>query len=227
VATERPPRPASERRPRFDDSGDRESLVAAGRRDGTVTVWNGGDILHRFDERSPVTALALSRDGRIVAAGGEDGVSRVRETTSGKLLFELPGHGKRITGIAFSANRRLIATSSEDKDVRIWRAADGHLLHRLRAHSATVFGVAFSPDSRWVVSAGPITAGMWRSDDGKFLAYLRGHRKHLVGAGMTRDGRVITASIDGTVRVYACDVCGGIDDLLALARRRLAATGVG
>jgi hypothetical protein len=35
---------------------------------------------------------------------------------------------------------------------------------------------------------------------------------------------VVTASIDGSVRSYRCDICGGVDDLLALARERLNAT---
>jgi len=45
----------------------------------------------------------------------------------------------------------------------------------------------------------------------------------LIGAAFGgRDGRtIITASKDGTIRVYHCDICGGIDELLQLAKRRL------
>lgn len=47
-----------------------------------------------------------------------------------------------------------------------------------------------------------------------------------VGAGFAADGRTVTtASTDGVVRAYVCDLCGGLDGLLGLANRRLAATG--
>jgi hypothetical protein len=36
------------------------------------------------------------------------------------------------------------------------------------------------------------------------------------------DGRlVVAASKDGTLRSYRCDLCGNVDALLALAKRRL------
>jgi hypothetical protein len=35
----------------------------------------------------------------------------------------------------------------------------------------------------------------------------------------------VTGGVDGTVRTYRCEICGGIDDLVALARERLEATG--
>ena len=35
----------------------------------------------------------------------------------------------------------------------------------------------------------------------------------------------MTGGVDGTVRTYDCDVCGDLDELLAIADRRLAVTG--
>src|SRR5205823_2138254 len=108
----------------------------------------------------------------------------------------------------------------------MWDVSSGTLLHLLRAHFAVVRDVAFSPDGRWLLTAGPTTAGLWRGDDGTFVTYLRGHAAPLVGAGFTDgDREVVTASVDGSVRRYRCDICGGVDDLLALARERLNATG--
>jgi hypothetical protein len=36
---------------------------------------------------------------------------------------------------------------------------------------------------------------------------------------------IVTGGVDGTVRLYACEICGGLDDLVAFAGERLAATG--
>ena len=56
---------------------------------------------------------------------------------------------------------------------------------------------------------------------------LRGHAKPLTGVAFAgRNGNVIvTASKDGTIRAYVCQVCGGVGALEALARRRLAGAG--
>jgi WD40 repeat protein len=53
------------------------------------------------------------------------------------------------------------------------------------------------------------------------LAELRGHSKELTGVAFGPDSMLIaTASRDGTARVYRCQVCGSMDDLLKLARSR-------
>jgi WD40 repeat protein len=47
----------------------------------------------------------------------------------------------------------------------------------------------------------------------------------LVGANTTFSSngrRILTSSLDGTVRVFTCDVRGRIEDLVALAEARLA-----
>ena len=35
----------------------------------------------------------------------------------------------------------------------------------------------------------------------------------------------MTGGVDGTIRRYRCDICGGLDELVEVAERRLAATG--
>jgi len=54
---------------------------------------------------------------------------------------------------------------------------------------------------------------------------MRGHRGPLSAAAFAPDGRlIVTAGTDGTVRTYACDLCGTVDDLVRLATLRLAST---
>ena len=36
---------------------------------------------------------------------------------------------------------------------------------------------------------------------------------------------IVTGGVDGTVRRYDCEICGGLGGLVELAERRLAATG--
>ncbi len=99
----------------------------------------------------------------------------------------------------------------------------GALLHVLRGHFAVVSDAEFSPDGRWVVTAGPTTAGLWDARSGQLVFFLRGHSARLTSATFDpSSSRILTASEDGTARTYRCDVCGGLDSLVALAKARLA-----
>lgn len=82
---------------------------------------------------------------------------------------------------------------------------------------------SFSPDGRWVVTAGPFTAGLWQAPNGRSLLYLHGHTEPLTSVSFSLDGHsILTARRDGTARTCACELWGPIDDLLALAQTRLA-----
>jgi hypothetical protein len=44
----------------------------------------------------------------------------------------------------------------------------------------------------------------------------------VIGAEFSKDGkRVIIASKDGKARIYSCEVCASLDELLALAQKRV------
>jgi WD40 repeat protein len=94
----------------------------------------------------------------------------------------------------------------------------------IRWHINVVRQARFSPDGRWLVTAGPATAGLGLVATGRATLLLRGHVKPLTSASFSPDGRfVLTSSRDGTVRLYRCEICAGVDGLVALATRRLEA----
>jgi len=108
---------------------------------------------------------------------------------------------------------------------RVWSVATGTSLHVLRGHFGTVTSIAFSPNSRWLVTAGPISAAIWPRSTGVVLGFLRGDTDLLTSVAFSPDGHVIlSASRDGTVRTYRCDVCVSLDGLVRLAKLRLART---
>ena len=84
----------------------------------------------------------------------------------------------------------------------------------------------FSPDGRWIVTAGPVSARLWNVEDGRSLMYLYGPKPTLTAAAFESDSRtIVTREESGAVRRYACELCGGIEELSALAESRLRATG--
>jgi hypothetical protein len=58
------------------------------------------------------------------------------------------------------------------------------------------------------------------------LLFLDGHKGKLLAATFNTAGnRIETVGVDGTIRAYACGVCGRVPALLRIADARLATTG--
>ncbi|MDP2313563.1 MAG: serine/threonine-protein kinase [Pseudomonadota bacterium] len=66
--------------------------------------------------------VALSPDGGRVAAAGLDGVVRVWDAATGRLLGVLPGHTERVVALEFLPDGDLV-TASWDKTARVWALA--------------------------------------------------------------------------------------------------------
>ena len=58
--------------------------------------------------------MALSADGQWLAGGGSDGIIRLWETESGRLLVTLQGHAGAVRCVALSGDGRLVASSNQD-----------------------------------------------------------------------------------------------------------------
>jgi WD40 repeat protein len=200
----------------------RTKRVARGMVDGSVTIGGGGRLAQVLPARGPgVTALGFSPDEKLLATGDRKGFVRFWDLSTGRVRT-FPAHDAAITSVMFSPNGKLLLTASVDHEARIWNVR-GRLQRVIRWHFGPLGGASFSPDARWVVTAGPSTAGVGSASSGRRPFFLHGHRKPLIGAAFAgRNGQtIVTASKDGTIRVYHCEICGGIDELLLLAKRRL------
>ena len=208
---------------------DGEQVATAGR-DGVGRIWTteGRLVRELKGHSSGLTDVTFSPDGNEIATASRDRTARIWKTDSGATVVTLRGHKDDVTSVAFSPDGRQVLTASLDHDARLWDAATGRLVQKLRWAFGRVSDANFSPDGRWIVAANPGTAQLWQPGiQPPLLPFgLGGHLKPLTSAVFDRSSRIIlTASQDGTVRTYPCEICGGVDELLPLAERRLAALG--
>ncbi|MDB5310891.1 MAG: hypothetical protein JWO38_5093 [Gemmataceae bacterium] len=117
---------------------------------------------------APVTALALSADGRRLFSGSYDHTICVWDVAAGRLCRTLKGPSRdvasSVVAVALSSDgRRLAAAVQEDGQsslIHQWDVLTGEQLAELPGHRGAVTGVAFSPDGRRLASCSGDTTGL-------------------------------------------------------------------
>jgi WD40 repeat protein len=160
-----------------------------------------------------ITALALSGDGRRLAAAGSGHVE-VRETSTGRRL--LAAGGAPVRGVAPSAagNRVAVARTSGSF---VYDVGAGR---QVRLGGPASNAIAISPDGRWVATASDdARARIWAGASGRLAAVLPSEAD-VESVAFSRDGSMlVTASRDGAARLWR--VPDGV--LLSTMRRNVEA----
>lgn len=98
--------------------------------------------------RSPINALAFSRDSKFLASGGtwKDTAVRIWNVASGELAATLEGRDDPVMSVAFDSTGTLLAATKLNKAVELWDVESKRLLDtKMGGHPGSV---AFSPDDR-------------------------------------------------------------------------------
>jgi len=206
-------------------SFDGRRLAAIGT-NGRTHIWDVDSQKSLGMVGAQALTASFSADGGRLVTGGSDAIAHIWDVRSRKQVTPpLAGHRALITSAAFSHNGRYVVTTSRDHDARIWDARTGRLLLPALAGSyAQINSAAFSADDRWVVTAGPAATGIWDVSTGRRLLAVNGLVDHpLTAVALSPHGwRIVAGALHGSVKTYDCRICGNIDDLVSLARQRLA-----
>jgi WD40 repeat protein len=150
------------------------------------------------------TSVALSADGRFLAAGTPTGEVRLWRAEDRTLLLTTQVHSNIVWNVALSTDGQLVASCGDDGKVQLWEATSGQLLTTLLGHSGGVRGVALSGDGQLVASGGwDGTVRLWAAASGQTLAVLQGHVGAVRCVALSGDARrVASGGADGTVRLW-------------------------
>ena len=164
-------------------------------------------IIEALDRRSPVSAVAFSPDGALIASGSEDHMVRVWQVATGRLMRRLEGHSSAVNAVAFSPDGSTIASAANDRTVRLWDASSGRLLRTLQGHVYYVYAVAFDPQGRWLATASwDRTIALWDAGSGDLVKKLKGHSAAIRSIDFSRDGKTLASgSDDQTVRLWSVE----------------------
>jgi WD40 repeat protein len=152
-----------------------------------------------------VRAVDFDPTGDRLVSAGYDGVARISEVTTGRVLVEFHGHGGRFFSARFDPRGERVCAGDETGTLHIWRAADGSEELTLAAGGMNVEGVAWSPDGTRIAAVSfDGTVRLWDATDGRLLSQARGHDATGKSVAFAPDGSTFaTAGRDRTVRIWS------------------------
>ncbi len=109
----------------------------------------------------PITSLAYSRDGRILAFGSQDRTVKFWDVQAGRELRTLGQHDSIVVGIAFHPDGDRLAAMTQDGALVLWDVTSGREALTLTGDRSLKNQVAFSPDGHWLASTGEAGAWLW------------------------------------------------------------------
>ncbi len=183
-------------------------LALVGSADGRVGLvdLDTQELVARLSvkDRSAITAVAVSADGRVGVAASRDGKLRVWDIAQRSLRHTIQVHKERVTSVAISADGVRAVTGSEDGTLRVWNLELAGRRHILSGHSDAVRGVALSPDGHLLLSASADRSlVLWDAERGVRLKTLSGHTASVTAVAMSADARrAVSGSSDGSARLW-------------------------
>ncbi len=217
--------------------GPRGRRLILGSGDGRLIILDlsTGEVLGQwqFQEGFINGIVPLSGPERLAVAGADGTIVVVdlerllaetdggfwKQLSPGVVRWAADGHADVITHLASSPNGAQLLTSSWDGTARLWDAVDGAPLLTLAGHAGWVWQAAFAPDGERIATAGADgNVILWDARTGEQRLRVGSGLGEVRRLGFSGDGRFLAAATaDGAVSLFVMP----IDDLLALARRRL------
>ncbi len=159
------------------------------------------------DAPPPVTGLAYSPDGSLLAVAGFREVL-ILHPPDFRLARRLGGFADQVTAVAFSPDGRRLAaaggTPGKGGEVRVWEAATWAEPKVLRGHADSILALAWRPGSNQLATASlDKRILVWDADAGTVARTIKNHADIVCAVAYSPDGKKLASgSADKTAKVY-------------------------
>lgn len=203
----------------FSEDG---QLVFTGSDDGTARKWDPktGHELQRFTGpasvlRAPSMTIAISPNGRYLAAGSIQGEVRLWTIQPTHKLPVLQNNAV-VNVVTFSPDGRTIATGDRSGNVRLWDAFTGEKLHDFTGHTAPInYGLAISPDGRHILTGSwDHTVRFWDVQTGLEVRRFQGPATTVESVAFSPDGEYAAAATSDGVWIWRTETGEELQQLL-------------
>ena len=162
-----------------------------------IRLWDAvtGQVLREFlADHGGAANVALSQDGRLLAAGLADGRVRLWDPETGTIRGELPGHSGGVGCLAFGLGGQVLASGGRDSLIRLWDLSRLKELKKFTGHAGPITAVAFTARGDRLASGGEDTSiRLWETVTGEEKARFRGHGGAVTALGFSPDGQLLAS----------------------------------
>ncbi|KAJ7735739.1 WD40-repeat-containing domain protein [Mycena metata] len=170
-----------------------------------------------------VTSVAISPDGRYVAAGSLDTIVRIWDAQTGALVERLRGHRDSVYSVVFTPDGLGVVSGSLDKTLKYWDVSGlgatktkkeagvavkdttgDKCTMNFKGHKDYVLSVAVSHDGQWIVSGSKDRGVQFWDRTGVVHSMLQGHKNSVISIDLNPTGNLLaTGSGDNLARIWS------------------------
>jgi hypothetical protein len=174
-------------------------------RPGDVVVWkaDGARVGDLAGHPTAVWAVRISKDGKLAATAGYDGLVKLWDYPARTLKSDLKKHKGWVRSLDFSPDGSKLATAGEDGTVIIWNTADGSEAKTISAHAGPATAVEFSPDGGTLATGGGDKLVKLWDVNGNEKVKLEGHGDAIWFVTYSPDGsKLASGGADRTIKLW-------------------------
>jgi WD40 repeat protein/serine/threonine protein kinase len=206
------------RLPRAAFSGKLLGVATGGDRygdgEGVIKFWDYAAGLEIPNLQVPGTRLAFSPDGKLLATANADGLVKLRDRATGRVIKFFPATQVRM--LAFSPDSRSLAWGARGKgELRLWNLMEESPVLLANTNQNNIFGLAFSPDGKTLATADQSHAlTLWNVTNHTKRNRLLGHGQAIYAVAYSPDGKSLaTGGRDETIRFWDPSASRTVDSI--------------